>query len=133
MTARAQSIECTSLTVGGSPVTGGFFGLNMTLGGPLDVPSLPLANVGSVLAPIAGTITTFAARRLTAGSSGTTTIQLEVNGAPVGGATLSWTNADANEAVKTVGISQVLAAQDRLSFRLTSAEVGAEDIIAEAH
>ncbi|MGD9728061.1 MAG: hypothetical protein AB7L09_00135 [Nitrospira sp.] len=106
--------------------------LEMTLGGELDYPDLPLTNIGTELANIAGTLTTFAARRGVPGSSGTTTIQLEVNGSAIVGATLSWTSADAAFALKTVSISQAVSQNDRVSFRLTAGETGGEDIFAEA-
>jgi hypothetical protein len=60
-------------------------------------------------------------------------VQLELNGSPIGGATLSWTNGDAAFALKSVAISLLVAVGDRLSFRLTSAEVGGEDVFVEVN
>jgi hypothetical protein len=105
----------------------------MQLGNALDSVSLPLTNCGIEIVQTAKTLTSFQARRGTPGTAGTTTIQLELNGAAVGGATLSWTTADAAFALKTVAITVAVVVGDRLSFRLTSAETGAEDILAEAN
>lgn len=99
----------------------------MTVGGELEI----LTNLGTEL--VEGlTLVMFSARRGVAGTAGTTTIQLELNGSPVGGAVLSWTNADAAFARKTVVISQATSAGDYVSFRITSVETGSpEDIFAE--
>lgn len=104
----------------------------MQLGSALDSATLPLTNCGLEIAQVAKTLTVFRARRGTPGSSGTTTIQLEINGSAVVGATLSWTSGDGAFALKSVAIVQAVVAGDRISFRLTSSEVGAEDILAEA-
>ena len=124
---------CVSAAVGAavwkpSPAT-----YQLNLGGRLDIPTLPLSGVGIELSDGAYVLTYFQARRGTAGTSGTTTIQLELNGAVVGGATLSWTGGtDANNALKNVAISQVIALGDRISFRLTAIEAGSpQDIYAQ--
>lgn len=104
----------------------------MQLGSALDSVTLPLINCGIEIVQVAKTLTIFRARRGTPGSSGTTTIQLELNGAAIGGATLSWTTVDGAFALKSVAIVQAIVVGDRISFRLTSSEVGAEDILAEA-
>jgi hypothetical protein len=91
-----------------------------------------LTNLGIEISPIVATLVNFRARRATPGVSGTTTIQLEINGAPVGGATLSWTFSDPAFTLQSVVISQAIAVGDRISFRLTSSEVNGEDIYAEA-
>lgn len=103
----------------------------MQLGSALDSVTLPLTNCGIEIVQAVKTLTVFRARRGTPGSSGTTTVQLELNGAAVGGATLSWTSGDGAFALKSVAIVQDVVVGDRLSFRLTSSEVGAEDILAE--
>lgn len=104
----------------------------MQLGSALDVPTLPLTNCGLEVVQTTKTLTSFRARRGTPGSGGTTTIQLELNGVLVGGATLSWTPVDPAFTLKSVAILVAVVAGDRLSFSLTSAETGAEDILAEA-
>lgn len=105
----------------------------MQLGSALDSATLPLTNCGIEIVQTTKTLTTFQARRGTPGTAGTTTVQLELNGSPVIGATLSWTSGDAAFALKTVAITLAVVVGDRLSFRLTSAETGAEDILAEAN
>jgi hypothetical protein len=114
---------------GGSGVGTGF---QMQLGGRFPTSGLPLINIGSEISPIAATLIRFRARRGVPGVSGTTTIQLEVNGAPVAGATLSWTFSDPAFTLQSVVISQAIVVSDRISFRLTSSEVNGEDIYAEA-
>jgi len=104
----------------------------MQLGNALDVPTLPLTLCGLEVVQTTKTLTTLRARRGTPGSAGTTTIQLELNGVLVGGATLSWTPVDPAFTLKSVGILVAVVAGDRLSFSLTSAETSAEDILAEA-
>lgn len=105
----------------------------MQLGNALDVPVLPLSGCGIEIVQTTKTLTTFQARRGTPGTSGTTTIQLELNGVAVIGATLSWTTADGAFALKTVAITLAVVAGDRLSFILSSAEVASQDILAEAN
>lgn len=106
-------------------------GLVMEAFGSLDGVDLPAIEVGPSITMASKTLTTFRARRGTAGASGTTTIQLEVNGSPVVGATLSWTGGvDGNNAIKSVVISQAVVAGDKVSFRLTAAEPSSEDIFA---
>ncbi len=105
----------------------------MGLGGRLSaLASLPVVNLGVEIIGTATTLTVLRARRGVAGSAGTTTIQLEVNGSAIGGATLSWTSSDANFDLKSTSISQAVSAGDYVSFRVTSRETGAEDIYAEA-
>ena len=111
---------------------GGSQSFQMALGGQLDCPTLPLSRVGIERASAAVTLTRFSARRGVPGTSGTTTIQLEVDGAAVSGATLSWVPADAAFTEKVIGVSQAIVLGNDVSFRLTAAEVGAEDIYAEA-
>lgn len=113
----------------------GFNNVSMTitlfqfqLGNALDAVTLPLLNCGTDIVSIVKTLTKFRGRRGTPGSSGTTTVQLELNGAAIVGAVLSWTPGDAAFSLKTVDITTTLAEGDRLSFRLTSAETGAEDL-----
>lgn len=102
------------------------------LGNALDAVALPLVNCGIEIANIVKTLTKFRGRRGTPGTSGTTTVQLELNGAAIVGAVLSWVPGDAAFSLKLVEILVTLAEGDRLSFRLTSAEAGAEDLWLEA-
>lgn len=102
------------------------------LGSALDAVQLPLLNCGIEVVNIVKTITFFRGRRGTPGTSGTTTAQLELNGVAIGGAVLSWVPGDGAFALKTVAITVTLAEGDRLSFRLTSAEAGGEDLFLEA-
>jgi hypothetical protein len=104
--------------------------LHFTIGGRLDIPSLPTTGLAMDAILVPGNVATFAARRMVAGTSGTTTIQLEQNGSPIGGATLSWTPSDAGGTLKTVTINVNLAINDTISLRITSAESKAADIIA---
>lgn len=105
------------------------YSMPMSLFGRLNTLPTPFTGLGQEIAQLATTLKVFHARRMVAGSSGTTTIQLEINGTPVGGATLSWTSAEPNETLKTVAISQAISVLDVVSFRLTSAEITGEDII----
>lgn len=102
------------------------------MGQELDAFTLPFLNAASEIVASVATLLSFRGRRAVPGSAGTTTIQLEHNGAPVVGAVLSWVPGDAAFALKTVAISLAVAAGDRLSIRLTSAETGGEDIFAGA-
>ena len=134
-----------AVDVGGSPALPALDGSNLTnlpagagssaysmvLGGPLDVPTLPLVGCGVEIVPSAGTLTVFKARRCKSGASGTTTIELEVNGVATGD-TLSWTFSEADNTLKSATISVVVAAGDAITFRLTAAEVGAETVAAVA-
>lgn len=103
----------------------------MQVGSMLSAAPLPLSGCGGEVMSIGTTLTTFQARRGTPGTSGTTTVQLEVNGVVVGGATLSWTPADGAFALKSVAISVAVNTGDRLSMLLSSAEVGGQDIFGE--
>jgi hypothetical protein len=105
----------------------------LQIGGQLDAATLPLANCGTEIVRAPRRFLSMRGRRGTPGSSGTTTVQLELNGTPIGGATLSWTNADAAFELKTVSISLLVAIGDRVSIRLTSAEVGGEDVFVEVN
>lgn len=116
----------------------GFSNVSMTislyqfqLGNALDAVTLPLVNAGTEVVNIVKTLTKFRGRRGTPGTSGTTTAQLELNGAPIVGAVLSWVPGDGAFSLKTVDITTTLAEGDRLSFRLTSAETDAEDLFLE--
>jgi hypothetical protein len=102
------------------------------IGQELDTFTLPFLNAASEIVSGAKTLTLFSGRRAVPGSAGTTTIQLELNGSPIGGAILSWTPSDLAFALKTVAISVPIVSGDRLSIRLTSAETGGEDVFAEA-
>lgn len=107
---------------------------SMALGGHLGFVALPFSGAGPEIADAGYTITSFKARRGVAGTSGTTTVQLELNGSTIGGATLSWTSSDAAFTLKTVTLSQAIVAGDRISFRLTAVEGGdPQDIYAEAN
>jgi hypothetical protein len=102
-------------------------GISMQLGGPI---SSGLTDVGSDLVAAARTLTVFHARRGSSGSSGTTTIELEINGVATGD-TLSWPSTDADFVLKTAVISEAVSAGDRVSFKTNAAEVGASDIFAQ--
>lgn len=85
---------------------------------------LPFVEVGLEVCGIATTYTIFRGRRQIPGTSGTTTIQLELNSVPVVGATLSWNSTDAAFTLKTTAISVAVTGGDYLSFRVTSIEGG---------
>lgn len=110
---------------------GGSTTFNLAIGGCLASADLPLSGAGREIVNSVATLTRFQARRGTQETSGTTTVLLELNGTPIGSATLSWTSADAVNALKSVVISQAVAVGDSLTLRLTSAGVDAEDIHAE--
>lgn len=109
--------------------------VNMTAIGLLALAgTLPATNLGPDLIPFQTVLTAFRARRGTPGVGGTTTIQLEVDGVPQGGAILSWTPADPAFALKTVAIAKGVNVGARIGFRLISRETGSpRDIIAEAN
>jgi hypothetical protein len=104
----------------------------MAIGGHLGSAVLPLSRAGIEVAQRAVTLARFQARRGTPETSGTTTVELEVNGSVVAGSTLSWTSADAAYALKSAVISQAVVLGDQVSLRLTGAGVDAEDVYAEA-
>lgn len=110
---------------GGAPAP-----IPLSLLGSLDALSLPLLLVGPELVQQATTLTKFHGKRRIKGSAGSTSIQLELNGAPVSGAVLTWPNTDANDTPKTAVISQAVSVLDVISFRVLSVETGAEDILA---
>jgi hypothetical protein len=109
--------------------------LNMGLQGDLSlISSLPFTNVGSELCGGPVTYVDFRARREIPGISGTTTIQLELNGSAVLGAILSWTSLDGVFALKSTTISVSSTGGSRLSFRVTSIEGGnPQNIFAEVN
>jgi len=99
--------------------------LFLTIGGSLrSAGTLPVSNLGSDLSMVNKTFTRMRGRRAIAGTSGTTTVQLETDGTPVVGATLSWTSADTAFTLKTATISVVTVPGTRLSLRLTAREDG---------
>lgn len=110
-----------------------FSSFKMNIGGVLSTPTLPLSRIGTEVVTISKTLTSFNAIRAIAGSSGTTTIQLELNGNVVSGSSLSWTSSDGNYSFKTATINQAILSGDVLSFRLTSAETNAESIFSETN
>jgi len=116
-------------------ITGAANTLNMNALGNLSLAgTLPAVNLGPELVGGAATFVDFRARRAVPGSSGTTTIQLEVNGAPIGGATLSWLSTDPAFSLQSTVIAVPVVAGDRISFRLTSREGGSpRDIYAEVN
>ena len=93
--------------------------------------SLPATDLGIGIVDKEDRLFNFRARRGVAGVSGTTTIQLELNGAAVAGAALSWTSADADFAIKYIDVDVSISAGDRISFRMTSRETRGQDIYAE--
>ena len=125
----------TGIGSGGGTSTGASNTHNMNLHGKLsNLGGLPAVNIGPELVGGSTTLVDFRGRRRVAGVAGTTTIQLEINGAAIGGATLSWTAADGAFSLKSIVIAEIVAAGDRLSFRVTSRETGSpEDIYAEVN
>lgn len=125
----------TGIGSGGGGGTGASNTLNMSgLGNLSFAGGLPAVNIGPELAGGATTYIDFRARRGSPGSSGTTTIQLELNGSPVGGATLSWASTDPAQTLKSTIIAVPVIAGDRLSFRLLSREGGSpRDIVSEVN
>ncbi|MDX1643432.1 MAG: hypothetical protein R3244_03635 [Thermoanaerobaculia bacterium] len=104
-------------------------GVSLHIGGSLDSLDLPAGNLGTEILPEGAALTTFSATRGIAGTSGTTTVQLELNGALVAGAAVSWTPADGDYSNKSVtGFEVFVDEGDRLSLRVTSAEVGGADV-----
>ena len=99
--------------------------LGMSVQGDLSLAvPLPFLNVGSEISGGVGLYINFRARREIPGISGTTTIQLELNGVPVIGALLSWTPADGAFSLKSIAIAVPVVGGDRLSFRILSVEGG---------
>ncbi len=101
--------------------------------GVLSDLTLPATDLGSTLVTSAGTVALFQASRAVAETAGTTTVVLELNGTPIGGATLSWTSADAAYTRKTVALSQAVVVGDRLSLRVTAAGTTADGIYAKVN
>lgn len=108
---------------------------HMNLQGPLvQLGPLPVYDLGSEIMGYKTTLIDFRGRRRVPGISGTTTIQLEVNGGAIPGATLSWSSTDPAFTLKEVTINLAVDPGDRLSFRLTSREGGnPEDIFTEVN
>lgn len=105
-------------------------GVEMAIGGNLPTTAFPYTELAPRIAGAGASINTMGFRRATPGNSGTTTIQLQVNGADVPGATLSWTPADGAWALKTVTFADFVVSQyDRITLTLSSAEPGAADVI----
>lgn len=104
-----------------------------TIGGKIDGLTLPYGDLASEIVPLSKTLTTLQGRRGVQGSAGTTTVVLELNGSPVGAATLSWASTDVAWTLKTVTFSQAVVSGDRLSIRLTSVETGGEDLVLEVN
>jgi len=113
------SIETLFLAIGGSIRSAG---------------TLPVSGLGADIVMTNREFTQMRGRRGVAGTSGTTTVQLENNGTPVSGATLSWTSADAAFTLKTAVISTFTEPGTRLSLRLTATEDGnPQDIYIEVN
>lgn len=98
--------------------------------GCLDALDLPADDLGVERVETPTTLTSFDVIRRTAGSSGTTTVQLELNGSPVAGTSLSFVPGDGDFAEKGVTFSQAVVASDRLSLLVSSAETNAFDLYA---
>ena len=119
--------------------TGSSNTLNMNLQGdlsliPLFYGGFPFVNVGAELCGGPTTYVDFRARRDFPGTSGVTTIQLELNGVPVPGAILSWLFTDPAFTLKFIPILISPIAGDRLSFRILTIEGGnPENIITEVN
>lgn len=101
-----------------------------SVGGPLDVPEFPATGLASSIAPSATQFAHIRARRGAQGSSGTTTIQFELNGTPVSGAMVSWASDDIDWSEKSASFGpQAVLSGDRLSIRILASESGAEDVV----
>jgi len=84
-----------------------FTPLDLVIGGSLNsAGSLPISNLASTMLGINRTFTNIRGRRGVPGTSGTTTIQAEINGNLITSASLSWTSADAAFELKTATFSQ---------------------------
>jgi len=115
----------------GGPAVPIFF--EMDIGGKLDVPALPTTRFGVEISPGSVTLNKLYGRRGVVGTSGTTTIVLEVNGVQQATATLSWTTTDAAFALKTVTFTPVsIVLGDAVSLALTSAEAKGQDVFVVA-
>jgi len=101
-------------------------GYSLTLGGCLET----LVGAGIEVVAERITLTLFQAQRGIPGTSGTTTVELELNGVATG-YTLSWLSSDPAFTLKTLAITLPVVAGDRISFSVTSVEVAAEDIYAK--
>lgn len=106
-------------------------GLGMNVEGLYSTLTLPAGNLGSEIVGADGTLNRFIGRRGVAGTSGQTTIELELNGVPTG-ITLEWLSTDPAFSLEETEMSLRVHAGDRLSFRITSAETGARDIFTVA-
>lgn len=133
--------DATDTTPAAAPAQPPTTGLPWTIGGALDgLPVYPFQNLASELVSFGTSLTTLNVRRGTAGTSGTTQVQLYLNGVAVPGAVVSFVPGDAGYetsspgALKTAAFGPVsVVAGDRLSYTLISAESGAMDLIGEAH
>lgn len=110
---------------GGHRKLKGPYALNLV--GYLDAAVTPLLGLGLEIIQTDDVLTTFQAVRGTSGTSGTTTIELEKNGAGTGD-TLSWTSSDSDLTLKSADISVSVTQGDKLTFKLISKEAGASDI-----
>jgi hypothetical protein len=121
--------------IGAGSGTGAANTLNMNVLGNLSFAgSLPAVNLGPELTGGPTTYIDFRGRRAVPGTAGTTSIQLELNGTPVGGAVLSWLSSDPAFTLKSAVIALAVVAGDRLSFRLVSREAGSpRDIYTEVN
>jgi hypothetical protein len=106
----------------------------MSFGGRLPVAGLPITDIGSEISPLGVFLSALRGRRASPGVAGTTTIELEINGSVVAGATLSWVPSDGAYALKTTTFTPTaVLVGDRISFRLTSSETNAFDVFVEAN
>ena len=81
-----------------------------------------LTGLGTEIVVVSGNLKSLRGLRGTAGASGTTTIQLELNGTPVSGATLDFTGSNWDADSKAITLAVV--AGDRISFKITAVETG---------
>jgi hypothetical protein len=96
----------------------------LSVGGFLSGETLPLSDLGIETIYDSRTLTELRAIRRVAGSSGTTTVELELDGVATGDS-LSWSGGvDADDTEKTATISLAVTAGQRLTFRVTSVEAG---------
>lgn len=119
---------------GFSGFSGLSFGLQMGIGGRLPTAGLPETGLGVEIVPITTMLQYFRGRRSTPGTAGTTTVQLEINGSPVTGASLSWVSSDPAFTLKTATFTPTaIGPGDYVSIRLTAAETNAYDVHTEAN
>jgi len=102
-------------------------GYGLGIKGTLSNLSLPLTGLGIELIAENTTLSKIYAMRGVAGTNGTTSIEIELNGIGTG-IVMTWIPGDGNNRVKTTDITLNVVSGDILTFKITSAEMGSEDI-----